>query len=137
MKKLILSLMIFSSTLVMAQQPDGADYSKRLEALKIAFITEKLNLSSDEAQKFWPIYNNYEAELRQVLRDNKSGGNVLDKDEKLLNVRKRFQPEFTKVLGPQRVNKLYGAEKEFRGVLIKQLKNKQEHQRRDIKRPHR
>ena len=41
-----------------------AQNGNRLEALKIAYITNKLNLSPEEAQKFWPIYNQYSLELK-------------------------------------------------------------------------
>ena len=37
----------------------------KIEALKVAFITKRLNLSPEESQKFWPIYNQYEAEKKQ------------------------------------------------------------------------
>ena len=45
------------------------DKRELIKALKIAFITEKLELTSSEAQKFWPIYNAYELE-REMLRKN-------------------------------------------------------------------
>ncbi len=45
------------------QRPDG----DKIKALKVAFLTEKLNLSSKEAQAFWPVYNEYEQD-REALR---------------------------------------------------------------------
>jgi hypothetical protein len=117
MKKFILILLFSSASFAMAQE-DPAD---KIQALKIAFISQKLQLTTDEAQKFWPVYNNYETDMRQALTNRKD--NVLENDEKLLNVRKRFKPEFEKILGQPRVNKFFGAEREFRGVLMKQLKN--------------
>ena len=45
------------------------DKRERIKALKIAFITEKLELTTAEAQKFWPIYNAHELE-REMLRKN-------------------------------------------------------------------
>ena len=42
-----------------------AQNGNRLEALKIAYITKRLDLSPEEAQKFWPIYNQYAEELKQ------------------------------------------------------------------------
>jgi hypothetical protein len=49
---LICTLNLFSQQ---SQDPDGS----RIEALKIAYLTKKLNLSPEEAQRFWPVYNNY------------------------------------------------------------------------------
>ena len=41
----------------------------KIKTLKIAYITEKLNLNEKDAQNFWPIYNNFEEEKTR-LRDN-------------------------------------------------------------------
>src|SRR5690606_27447016 len=83
MKKyiLILLLFIFAFGQGMAQEKNKRDYIK---SLKIAFITENLNLTTDEAQRFWPVYNNYEdqrylqvykeyKEIKHLLRDKEFG----------------------------------------------------------------
>ncbi len=134
MKKFILILILFfgSFSIIKAQDDDGSKRAEKLQALKIAFITQKLDLTSDEAQKFWPVYGQYEKEMTQVLQD-KRNGDVIDNDEKLLNLRKRYRPEFVKVIGQQRMNKLFNAEREFRGVLLKHLKNKMNQQRQGIR----
>jgi hypothetical protein len=59
---LICTLSLFSQQNNLGQETDVS----RIEALKIAYITKKLNLSPDEAQRFWPIYNNYANEMREV-----------------------------------------------------------------------
>jgi hypothetical protein len=100
--------------------------SEKIQALKIAFITQKLELNPQEAQSFWPVYNQYQKELSEFYA-NKSE-NVLENEEKLLNIRKKYKPSFEKVLGPQKLNSFYNAERDFRNVLIRQLKN--EHQKR-------
>jgi LPS O-antigen subunit length determinant protein (WzzB/FepE family) len=68
MKKLIIPMLI----LLMSFQAFGQRGEKmreRLKAQKVAFITERLDLSADEAQKFWPIYNAHEKEM-EMLRLN-------------------------------------------------------------------
>ena len=75
-----------------------------IEALKVAFISKELDLTPDEAQKFWPVYNQYSKELKATRVDNPD---VLERDEKILNLRKRYKEQFTKILGPQRVNNMY------------------------------
>ena len=50
---------------------------------------------------------------------------VLERDEKVLNVRKRYREQFSKVLGDQRVNRMFGAETRFRQLLIKAMRNQQ------------
>ena len=49
----------------MAQNATGTKSAKKLQALKIAFITQKLQLTSAEAEKFWPVYNQYDNEIKQ------------------------------------------------------------------------
>ena len=61
---LILFSLILTSTY--AQERRG----EKLKALKVAFITEQLDLTQTEAQKFWPIYNAFEEKERELRRDN-------------------------------------------------------------------
>ncbi len=125
---LILIISLGSFSLVKAQEADAAKRAEKIQALKTAFITQKLKLTPAEAQKFWPVFGQYETDMKKLLRDNPSA-DVIDNEEKLLNIRKKYRPEFEKVLGKPRMNKLFTAEKEFRVVLIRQLKNKNNQQR--------
>lgn len=126
MKRLILILTLFlgSFSIANAQKENKEDRAEKVQALKIAFITQKLELTSNEAQTFWPVYNRYETDLRQVMKDNRSGGDPIDNEEKVLNVKKKYRSEFTKVIGQPKTNILFNAEREFRGVLMRQLKGK-------------
>jgi hypothetical protein len=119
-KYLLIVFALFTFSLANAQNGNGQRIEK-IQALKIAFITQRLDLTSAEAEKFWPIYNDYEHELNN-LRLNYRNGDVLDNEQKLLNIKKKYSPSFEKVLGPQKLNKFFNAEKEFRNILIKRLK---------------
>lgn len=105
--------------------PAQGRMDEKIQALKIAFITEKLQLTAGEAQQFWPVYNTYEKEIEDLRRNSKDG-DVLENEEKLLSIRKKYRPSFEKILGPSKMNKLFLAEKEFRNILIKRLKNRKE-----------
>ncbi len=118
MKTLLLILLISFSTISALQAQDGPG-DEKIQALKIAFITQKLNLSSDEAQTFWPIYNKYDSEIKNIQH-----GDVLKGEEQLLNIRKKYKSSFEKVIGQQKLNKLFNAERDFRSVLIQRLKNR-------------
>ena len=121
MKKFYLLTAFLSLTFfAMAQDGNTGQKKQDLEALKVAFISRELELTPDEAQKFWPIYNEYSKELRTIVSDDQD---VLDRDEKVLNLRKRYRDQFTKVIGEQRMNKLYNAEGKFRQILIKSMRN--------------
>ncbi|MEO6329528.1 MAG: hypothetical protein ABIO55_11370 [Ginsengibacter sp.] len=134
MKKYILVIAISIGCLpfLKAQDDGGNKRGEKIQALKIAFITQKLELTSEEAQKFWPVYGQYENELRAVLGDN---SDVIDNEERILNIRKKYRPEFSKILGQSRMNKLFASEKEFRGILIQRLKNRNNQQRQTLRQP--
>lgn len=123
---LLIMTIILSGYTVNAQK--GETKREKVQALKIAFITQKLELTSDEAQKFWPVYNRYDAEIKQTITDNR-GGDAIDKEEKILNIRKKYRTEFTKVLGQPKTNKFFNTEREFRGVLMRNLNNRKGEQK--------
>ncbi len=124
MKKIlfIITCILFSFSFVKAQDDEGKRADK-IQALKIAFITEKLSLTSDEAQRFWPLYSQYESEMKSLNRDKNNDGDVLDNEEKQLNIRKKYRSQFIQVLGQPRMNTLFNAEREFRGILLQRLRN--------------
>ena len=94
-----------------------------IEALKVAYITRQLNLTPDEAQKFWPVHNIYFEELKKARKDNLD--NELAFEEKALSVRKKYSVEFKKVLiSDERVNKVFTADRDFNNELRKELKNR-------------
>jgi len=107
---------------------------QNIEALKVAFISKELALTPEEAQKFWPVYNQYSKELNSTLRDEKD---VLVRDEKVLNLRKSYKDQFSKVLGQERMNRVFNSEGRFRQLLIKanmRNQNKQNKPNRQIPR---
>ena len=130
MKQFLLVLILFTGSLTLVKAQDTRQdikegRSEKIQSLKIAFITQKLELTADEAQKFWPVYNRYETEIRQAYKDSKAGdGDAIDNEEKVLNVKKKYRIEFIKVIGPPKTNILFNSEREFRGVLMRHLKDK-------------
>lgn len=140
MKKLYILLAFINVVAITRAQDDQQPAEKKqadIEALKVAFISKDLELTPDEAQKFWPRYNQYSKELKAVKLSNPE--DVLDRDEKVLNLRKSYKEQFIKILGPQRVNNMYNAETRFHQLLIKamrrqnKLQNKPERQLRKRK----
>lgn len=111
---------------------------KQIESIKIGFFTKKLNLTADESQKFWPVYNQYQHELYKILKQkkearvqnaanpNQSIDDDFDFDTRILNHKKKYRLEFGKILPPEKVQTFYTAEKDFKEELIKQLKNRSE-----------
>lgn len=123
MKKIFLlfGLLIGFCHLLLAQEEKRPE-AGRIEALKIAYLTRKLNLSTEEAQKFWPVYNSYANEMRrtqQEFRERK--GNEIEREEKVLGIRKKFNGEFNKALSGDKVNEFFRAEREFNGIVQKEI----------------
>ena len=107
---------------IFAQDEQPKNDGGRIEALKIAFITKKLNLSTDEAQKFWPIYNKYMDEVRKAHQDARANKEPeIQREEKLLSIRKRYNDEFGKAISTDKVNSFFRVEKEFNGVIQKEM----------------
>src|SRR4051794_25243221 len=120
-KKLLLIFVIYLNInyICLSQSQDGK--SNKAETAQVEYITKQLTLTPEESQKFWPIYNNYKNEIKNIKRDNK-GGDEIEVEEKVLNIRKKYKDDFKAVLGSdERVNKLFVAEKTFREMLRKEL----------------
>lgn len=128
-------LMMFLSTSTFAQgiNPKRA---KQIEAIKIGFITRRLDLSPEQSQKFWPIYNQYQNDLNDIYRQKRQNrianadnpDKLIDDDfaydSQILQIKKDYRHKFSDILTPQQIKSLYLAEKDFRDELIKQLKNR-------------
>ena len=108
-----------------AQNNFRAGRPETVEAIKIAYFTKKLNLTPDEAQKFWPIYNQYFDELRQIRQQNRDLDEV-EMEEKIVNLRKKYKDEFSKALSGDKVNQFFKVDKEFTIFLRKELQERNE-----------
>jgi|688.fasta_scaffold00864_17 hypothetical protein len=125
MKKIILLVLISLGVVATNAQnrPEKKFNKNNIEALKVAYITRQLNLTPEEAQKFWPVHNMYFEELKKTRRENLD--NELVFEEKALNVRKKYNSDFRKILmSDERVNKLFKLEKDFNNELRKELMNR-------------
>jgi len=68
MKNLIFTLILLTSFSIFSQE-SKAD---KVEAMKVGFITNKLELTAKEAQTFWPLYNEYNSKLEKLRKTKKS-----------------------------------------------------------------
>jgi hypothetical protein len=121
-----------------AQDGNENGNGTKLESLKIAYITNRLNLSPEEAQRFWPIYNDYAREIRQAHQDaNRNGNNEIELEESILNIRKKYNAEFTRALSAEKVNTFFRSEKEFGNFVQREIQRRQlrlQQQRRPVMR---
>lgn len=124
MKKVYYLVLLMLTVLATAQaQPDGSQPildPPRIAGLKVAFVTRQLALTNEEAQKFWPVYYSYVAELKKTKNGQKE--DVIALEENMLNVRKRYKGEFKKILlSDDRVNKVLTVERDFSNEVRKEL----------------
>lgn len=131
MKRIVLITFIFSCALTAGfSQKDNRRDGGRLEAYKIAYLTRNLNLSVEEAQKFWPVYNKYVNELKQAKMQHRNL-NKVSFEEKIVNIRKRYKNEFGHALPDERVNQFFQADRDFNNYVRKELQ-----ERRELKQMH-
>jgi hypothetical protein len=128
MKRFVLFAFLFLAGLTIRAQNGN-----RLEALKIAYITNKLNLSPEEAQKFWPIYNQYSLELKVArMKAMNNNSSEIELDESLLNIRKKYSVQFGQALPPAKVDTFFKSEKEFGHFIEKEMERRQLKQQRRL-----
>lgn len=132
MKKTILFfIVVLMVSLVTAQEPPRKMMGQRqnIEVLKVAYFTKHLSLTTEEAEKFWPLYNGYTSEVRKARGDHKE--DILAFEESVLNIRKKFKGDLKKILvTDERVNKALVAEREFMNVVRKELQQRMEQRRK-------
>jgi len=143
--KIVLTILLLISIHSFAQ-PQMSEKKEQIRALKVGFITNELSLTTDEAAKFWPIYNAFDDkqfELRhQKMRAFKSkmSDEALNKmsekeasallaqmesnEDELYQIRKKFMANLQGVLSPMKIIKLKKAEDDFNRKLLQQYRNK-------------
>ena len=158
LQKLIWVLLTILFTANTFDQGPGDDKEKddKIEALKVGFITQELNLSSTEAEKFWPVYNEMEAKMKEIRQNTRKINNELreseekisnddakkklntlfENDQKELDLKKEYSEKFIKIIGEKRTLKLLSLEHEFRRVLLERLKDRKDGPPPHDKRPH-
>lgn len=111
---------------------------ERVKAVRAAILTEKMNLSTEEAEKFWPVYHEYGKEQKkikdkfQIQRDiatlddaaiEKHLNGMLAMEEELIGLKKKYYLNFSKILGYRKVAILAKSDREFNFAMLERLKN--------------
>lgn len=128
-------MFVWSASLALAQEGEAPRDGGKLKAYQIAFLTKKLNLTPEEAQRFWPVFNKYEDEIRTTRQVNKQLPEV-ELEEKVVIIRKKYFEEFSKVLNRERADRVFKADKEFKDGVRKELMERRQ-LRQQNKRPFR
>jgi len=141
MKRLssILILCLLISSYAEAQKRGKS--KERINALRVGFITEKLELTTAESEKFWPVYNEYDdkrTELRREYRQKRKASaqtddeaekqimSNFDNQEKLIALKRTYYNKFKTVLPAKKLARLEKAEREFKKVIVKEMQRRKQ-----------
>ena len=124
------------ATVATAQTKPGL---QRIQNAKIGLITNRLNLTTEQSQQFWPVYNEYEAKKQEVRlairRLNAETNNLTASDERILSdlrelmslrqkevdLDKEYMNRFLKIINVRQLAELYKTEQQFTRMLLEKL----------------
>ncbi|KIX22773.1 sensor of ECF-type sigma factor [Flavobacterium sp. 316] len=146
MKTKIALLLLFISSFSFSQ--GFKEKKEKIKALKVAFITEELNLTTEEAQKFWPVYNSYDDKQFEIRHNkmkaivNQYESSEIEKlsekealqlvkkmeanEDEMHNLKKKYIKDLLNVLPAKKVVKLKKVEDEFNRKLFKQYRDRRD-----------
>jgi hypothetical protein len=116
---------------------------ERLNAQKIAYFTQKLQLTPSEAERFWPVYNQFQKEKNTLVLDQRKSnqffrqniGSLSDEEIEALadgivrskaaeaDLYRDYHEKFKEILPIKKVMVLYQAESSYMAMLLQQLRN--------------
>jgi len=143
---LVLGFTILTSTNLFSQEKQykHKERKKEIEAKKVAFVSDRISLTTEEAQLFWPVYNEYMEAKENLMKENRrrlkghnfnyddfSEKELLEMAEKeienlstLLELKKKYHIKFLSVLTPKKLLMFYDAERDFKKVILDDLREK-------------
>jgi hypothetical protein len=119
---------------------------ERIQSLRIAYITERLGLTTEQAEKFWPIYREYSQERRRLNEEMREARRQLDRPnpekeqqlvelglqlrERELKLDREYAGRLREVISAQQILNLQRAEGDFRNLIMQQIQQRREMQQR-------
>lgn len=140
-RNIIYGFLLFILSINMIQAQEHRSKEERIQALKVAFITEELALTPEQSQDFWPLYNELQGKLKELRKgrikhldiDNMSDAelevlleNRLKMEEEKIALHRTYAERFKKVLTIRQVVKLTQSEHRFRKELLQRAKERRE-----------
>ena len=145
MKRVFLILFCCIGTITLwSQTLDNGNLSStaldRVQAQRVAFITEKIDMTSKEAEKFWPMFNEYEKEEERIRKEfmgkhkrisnmsNEEAKQLLikrfDMDQALLDNKRKYYLQLSDIISPRKLAGFTKADREFKRLLLNRIRNK-------------
>lgn len=146
LKKILPLLLLFTSFSFFAQSGGMKDKKEQIKAMKVSFLTTELDLSTKEAQRFWPVYNSFDdkqfeirhekmkmckTELNDITLNKISEKDALslidkmeDSEDELYSLRKKYIKDLKEILPAAKILKLRKSEDDFNRKLLHQYRDK-------------
>ena len=146
MKKILIITLFLAGFTALAQDNNQQDAKSKLQAARIALITERLGLTPEQAQQFWPVYNEYAEQRRliqQEFRDARKGLDVnklteeqsralikarMDGKQRQLNLETKYSDRLMDVINTRQLMALKKAEDDFRAMIIRRIEQRKQQQ---------
>jgi Spy/CpxP family protein refolding chaperone len=147
--KLVLTGFMLFMIFGLQAQPDKLPLDgkvlKEIRSQRVAFISTRLDLTPEEAQAFWPVYNDYSAKKEQAMKQrlhdvfNEGGkdpmrvseeeaSNLIDEmineQTRMASLEKEFVGQLRKIISAKKIIKLYSAEHDFKREILNTMRNR-------------
>lgn len=148
MKKILIVFILLLSAGASLQAQGKKDHREKIKALKVAYITQELNMSSEVAQKFWPVYNSYECMRRdlhrrehidldnvQAISESKAETMLkeyLNVEKEEYVIKKQLFADLKKILSSKDIIKLHKLEEDFNKKLLKEYRSRKENKKEQL-----
>ena len=110
----------------------------KVESIKVAYLSEKLNLDPITAERFWPVYNQYEDEMYNAVKglkrgnESRSADEILDREQRTIDIKRKYTAQFLKVISDEQLGRLFQSEKDFNQILLRRM-NKMENRQKNMR----
>ena len=104
------------------EKENRKDEKQKIKALYAAYMTQELKLDENDAEKFWPVQYQYSEEIKNANKQRQLS--ELEREEATLNIRKKYNEKFSKIIGKERTDLFFKKDKEFRNKMVEVLKKK-------------
>ncbi|HEY5690093.1 MAG TPA: hypothetical protein VIS49_01435 [Cyclobacteriaceae bacterium] len=150
--KFLMVLLMLAPLAVWAQDEERMNQDpkarERIEAARIGLISERLGLTPEQAERFWPVYREFTrkrgeliGEFRNAQRETGPDNKDPEKQRALvelglkikqrqLDLEKDYSRRMMDVISAQQILNLRNAEKEFQRMILNQLQQRRDLQQR-------
>ncbi|NNE26449.1 MAG: hypothetical protein HKN09_06365 [Saprospiraceae bacterium] len=144
MKQITLFMLFLFLGIGLNAQDNKEEIREKIESRKIAFLSDKLALTPETSQEFWPLYNAYNAEMQEAQKQlrplfkkemsDEDANALLDKmiehETNVLSIKKAYVGQLREVIGAEKTLQFFKLDREFKERMLRDLGEKRQQRRR-------